>query len=352
MSRRTLVTVLLVLGVRGAVRRPAAARRRRLGLRRHRRPGHRRPSRERPATTPWFDSVLLAASAEVESGLFALQAALGGGVLGYVIGRLRGRRGQQRAGRGTRRAAVTGLAVDDAAWASAWRRRSPGDKLLLCVGLVVCALVLPAWPGSVLVGAVAVALALGPARVPAADLRPGGALAAGLRRRRRADRGGLGATAASAGRPTPPPAPARWSGTPWPAAPRCCCWPPRRRWPTCCPRCAGCGCPPPSSRSPSVDLPAAVRAAAEPARPSARRRPPGWATPRSAAPTAPPGVLAAAVLTRSWDRARRMQEGLAGRGLETGLRVLPEVLPSSRAVPRLLGARAWPASSRRRWRSA
>ncbi len=43
------------------------------------------------------------------------------------------------------------------------------------------------------------------------------------------------------------------------------------------------------------------------------------------------GALAAAVLTRSWDRARRMQEGLAGRGMETGLRMLPEVLPSSRA---------------------
>jgi len=43
------------------------------------------------------------------------------------------------------------------------------------------------------------------------------------------------------------------------------------------------------------------------------------------------GMLAAAVLTRSWDRARRMQDGLAGRGMETGLRVLPEVLPSSRA---------------------
>jgi len=42
------------------------------------------------------------------------------------------------------------------------------------------------------------------------------------------------------------------------------------------------------------------------------------------------GLLAAAVLTRSWDRARRMQEGLAGRGMETGLRVLPEELPSSR----------------------
>ena len=41
--------------------------------------------------TPWFDS-LFSPSAEVESGLFALQAALGGGALGYVLGRLRGRR--------------------------------------------------------------------------------------------------------------------------------------------------------------------------------------------------------------------------------------------------------------------
>jgi cobalt/nickel transport system permease protein len=42
------------------------------------------------------------------------------------------------------------------------------------------------------------------------------------------------------------------------------------------------------------------------------------------------GALAAAVLTRSWDRARRLQEGLAGRGMETGLRVLPDERPSSR----------------------
>ena len=45
-----------------------------------------------PGYTPWFSSVFNPGSSEVESGLFALQAALGGGVLGYVLGRLRSRR--------------------------------------------------------------------------------------------------------------------------------------------------------------------------------------------------------------------------------------------------------------------
>jgi cobalt/nickel transport protein len=44
--------------------------------------------------TPWFDSLFHPAG-EVESGLFALQAALGGAALGYVLGRLRGRRPAQ-----------------------------------------------------------------------------------------------------------------------------------------------------------------------------------------------------------------------------------------------------------------
>ncbi len=45
-----------------------------------------------PGYEPWFAPVWAPGSSEVESGLFALQAALGAGVLGFVLGTLRERR--------------------------------------------------------------------------------------------------------------------------------------------------------------------------------------------------------------------------------------------------------------------
>ncbi len=225
---------------------------------------------------------------------------------------------------------MTGLAVDDAAWASAWRRRAPGDKLLLCGGLVLTALVLPAWPGSVLIGVVAVALALGPARVPARTFFRAvrwpllfiavGALTAVV------TVGGGGPTWA-------PDAPARAGSLVAHAL-------------------AGSAAVLLlATTTPVSDLLPALRRARVPGAVievasvvyrllfvlltslhtirEAQAARMGYSSVRRSYRSA--GALAAAVLTRSWERARRMQEGLAGRGMDAGLRVLPEVLPSSRS---------------------
>jgi cobalt/nickel transport protein len=47
---------------------------------------------DHPDYKPWFKPLFIPAPGGVESGLFALQAALGGTALGYTIGALRGRR--------------------------------------------------------------------------------------------------------------------------------------------------------------------------------------------------------------------------------------------------------------------
>ncbi len=46
---------------------------------------------EQEGTKPWFQPIFEPGSAEIESGLFALQAALGAGIVGFALGNLRGR---------------------------------------------------------------------------------------------------------------------------------------------------------------------------------------------------------------------------------------------------------------------
>lgn len=45
-------------------------------------------TRINPDYKPWFESVFEPASAEIESLLFALQAAIGAGIVGFVLGRI------------------------------------------------------------------------------------------------------------------------------------------------------------------------------------------------------------------------------------------------------------------------
>ncbi|APT91272.1 cobalt transport protein CbiN [Corynebacterium sphenisci DSM 44792] len=48
-----------------------------------------------PGYEPWFESITGELPGEVESGLFALQAGIGGGVLGYALGWYRGGAGRR-----------------------------------------------------------------------------------------------------------------------------------------------------------------------------------------------------------------------------------------------------------------
>ncbi|MGW2228652.1 cobalt ECF transporter T component CbiQ [Streptomyces formicae] len=58
------------------------------------------------------------------------------------------------------------LPIDAAAHSSRWRRRHPVDKAVLGLGLTVLAISLPPWPGAVLVLTAALTVLLGPAGVP------------------------------------------------------------------------------------------------------------------------------------------------------------------------------------------
>jgi len=55
---------------------------------------------EKSHVKPWFEPVAKPVGDEVESGLFAMQAALGSGIMFYCLGRMAGRRkAEKEAGR-------------------------------------------------------------------------------------------------------------------------------------------------------------------------------------------------------------------------------------------------------------
>lgn len=53
--------------------------------------------------------------------------------------------------------------LDALACAGPWRHRHPGEKAVLAFGLLCCAVAVPPWPGALVVGLAAMALLLGPA---------------------------------------------------------------------------------------------------------------------------------------------------------------------------------------------
>ncbi|GAA2278148.1 energy-coupling factor ABC transporter substrate-binding protein [Streptomyces hawaiiensis] len=70
----------------------------------------------KPDYEPWFSPLYEPPSGEIESALFALQAALGAGVLAYYFGLRRGRRqGEQRALEREADSAPSGAARESAA---------------------------------------------------------------------------------------------------------------------------------------------------------------------------------------------------------------------------------------------
>ncbi|GAB3622451.1 cobalt ECF transporter T component CbiQ [Mariniluteicoccus endophyticus] len=228
-------------------------------------------------------------------------------------------------------------AVDRAAWSSPWRTRSVGDKALLCLGLLSVALAAPHWPGALAVLAVTLVAALVWARVPAplyarAMAAPLVFIAIGV-----------ASIAVSVGRPGPDALWSAWLFSVTPATLASAMHVAARALAgTAAVLLLAC-------TTPMVDLLEALRRARIPdplvevasltyrllfvladvadtvrASQAGRLGYDGFACSWHST-----GLLASAVLVRSWDRARRMEDGLAGRGFDGALRTLAVPHPRS-----------------------
>jgi cobalt/nickel transport system permease protein len=62
------------------------------------------------------------------------------------------------------------LPLDEIAYRNRWRPRHPGEKAVLSLGLLACAVALPPWPGAALAGGCALVALLGPAGLAPAQL--------------------------------------------------------------------------------------------------------------------------------------------------------------------------------------
>lgn len=215
------------------------------------------------------------------------------------------------------------LPIDAAAHSSRWRRRHPAEKALLGFGLTLCAVGLPPWPGAVLVAAATLTVLLGPAGVPGRALWRAFRIPLGF-----CVTGAIpllfevgGSRGSSLSRRTV--RRTRASCCCGPLRPRsgCCSSRSRRRCPTSFPGWYGWGSPAPVVDVALVmyriiflllDAMSKIRQA-QAARLGHTTRAATW---RSLA------GLGATTFVRAFDRAQRLQSGLAGRGYDGTLRVL------------------------------
>jgi cobalt/nickel transport system permease protein len=223
------------------------------------------------------------------------------------------------------------MMLDDLAATGPWRHRHPGEKALLALGLLGCAVALPPWPGAPAVAVAALAVLLGPLR-----LRPGQVLRAVRAPMAFVLVGALPLLVTVGGDPVVRPAPAgpaaalalAGRGT---AALLCLVLlavtvPPAQALP----RLVRLGVPAPVVEVAGLvhrmlflllDTASAVRDAQ-----AARLGHRTWRTTYRCV-----AGQAAAVFVAAFDRARRLEDGLALRGYDGALRVVVEHRPVSRA---------------------